>query len=1334
MKLNPSHFLLAIAATALLALTAVLPARADYSNTVMSLKPVAYWRLNESAVPAVNYGVGTATNRGALGPAANGTYYHSSTAQQPGAVAGNPGVLFNGSSQYVEVPYSPVLNTNGPFSVEFWANQTVVAAGAKSGVMSFSGNTGFLFYTDNNGPNWGFRVFHGTGRTYLVDTTGPANEPNTWYHVVGVFDGAFVHIYVNGVENVAPLPIGGSGYVPNTTAPLRIAAGNPAGGASLFFPGWMDDVAIYPRALTATQIAAHYAAATTNAPGYAAQILADSPTGYWRLDEPILPPEPVATPNTVTNLGSWSAAANGTFYAGDMNTGTPGVPYPGFGINNTAGLFTGAVGSYIEIPPQNVAPVSALTITCWAKRNGVSDFWNMIYSHPNDLGLPTAGASVPVTGIGFGDSTLRNNQRGFYKGDTANTGNYGWEPSPSILMPEQEWTFLAMTVDATNNMVIYQNGNSVTNNTAYGTHDFSTVASFIGKKQKYFGFGGGEVNGFRGTIDEVAIFDQALTKAQILQLLDAAQVPPLILVQPQAPPPPVYEGTPLSLFVVADVASSTTPLAYQWTKNGIAIPGQTATNYTVSSLATGDSGSYAVVLNNTYGAVTSSIVALTVMTGPPVFVQAPQAIQRFAGGTATFTTTASGSPPLSYQWSFNDISVPGATASSYTVSGVGAGDVGNYSVLVTNPYGSTNSAAAALTILPVSGAYAAEVAAGGAVSYWRFNETSGTTANDYMGGVNGVNVAMNYGTNGPLPTSSPTHFVGMENNNKAYNFNGASEVRLPKSFALNRDAFSIVAWVRADTAAPFLNIMAQGGNLWRFHLNDDASKLELVTPGLSGAALVGMISVVDGVWHQVAAVYDGARKYIYVDGALDISASSGGLLRTNADIVTIGSQGDFRWNGDLDEVAVYGRGLSETEVVNLYRAATSAAGAPQIVTQPISQTVFAGQPASLSVAVLGGAPYTYQWKHAGTNLPGATKQTLTIPSAFYTDAGTYSVTVTGAATPPATSQTATLTVVVPPELTLFANVTNALVLHLKFDGNFLDVSGRNNNGTAQGTVPGPTFVAGKIGNNAVHVDSEADLSGGNPVCTNANYVTLGEPPDLRFGADTNFTVAYWVKIPAREIYTEFPVLCNSFGGTFSPGMYFGTDWNDTSPGEGGGAAWWISSPGKHLATTTCLTGPYFINDGNWHHLLFSFDRTAYAVTYLDGVPIDSTSIVGGGDLDLPGQVFNIGQDTTGTYPWFGLAGPKAEAVIDDFGIWRRALSPTEAESIYLVGQNFGRSFDSYGPVKLTFQLSGAGFDLIWQAGTLQESDTVNGTYLPVASAPYYHVTPSAAKKFYRVRL
>ncbi len=101
--------LLAASATGLLALAAVLPARADYSNTVMALHPVGYWRLNEPVSPTLNYALGTATNSGSIGVVANGTYYHSCTLQEPGVLTGDPCVKLDGTSPYIEVPYSPVL-------------------------------------------------------------------------------------------------------------------------------------------------------------------------------------------------------------------------------------------------------------------------------------------------------------------------------------------------------------------------------------------------------------------------------------------------------------------------------------------------------------------------------------------------------------------------------------------------------------------------------------------------------------------------------------------------------------------------------------------------------------------------------------------------------------------------------------------------------------------------------------------------------------------------------------------------------------------------------------------------------------------------------------------------------------------------------------------------------------------------------------------------------------------------------------------------------------------------------------------------------------------------
>src|SRR5690606_29682963 len=88
----------------------------------------------------------------------------------------------------------------------------------------------------------------------------------------------------------------------------------------------------------------------------------------------------------------------------------------------------------------------------------------------------------------------------------------------------------------------------------------------------------------------------------------------------------------------------------------------------------------------------------------------PQSISRDVGQNATFTVTASGSVPLSYQWPFNDVDLSdggqfsGVHTASLTVTSVALGNEGNYSCVVSNSAGSAESNPAALTFsyIPVT--------------------------------------------------------------------------------------------------------------------------------------------------------------------------------------------------------------------------------------------------------------------------------------------------------------------------------------------------------------------------------------------------------------------------------------------------------------------------------------------------------------------------------------------------------------------------------------------------------------------------------------------------------
>jgi hypothetical protein len=96
--------------------------------------------------------------------------------------------------------------------------------------------------------------------------------------------------------------------------------------------------------------------------------------------------------------------------------------------------------------------------------------------------------------------------------------------------------------------------------------------------------------------------------------------------------------------------------------------------------------------------VTSAPVAITVNPAAPGIVSQPQNQTVAAGSTATFSVTASGSAPLTYQWRFNGTNLPGANSASLSLFNVQPQQAGNYSVVVSNAAGTVTSGNAVLTI------------------------------------------------------------------------------------------------------------------------------------------------------------------------------------------------------------------------------------------------------------------------------------------------------------------------------------------------------------------------------------------------------------------------------------------------------------------------------------------------------------------------------------------------------------------------------------------------------------------------------------------------------------
>ena len=182
-------------------------------------------------------------------------------------------------------------------------------------------------------------------------------------------------------------------------------------------------------------------------------------------------------------------------------------------------------------------------------------------------------------------------------------------------------------------------------------------------------------------------------------VVDSGAIAPLISTQPQSLV--VLQGSEAVFAVVAD---GTSPLSYQWRKNGVDITGANAPMLKLPATALADAGSYSVAITNPVGSVMSAAATLTVnASGPPTLVAPtivtpPASATVNAGNTASFAVAVTGTGPLTYQWRRNGTAIGGASGAVYTIPTVAAADVGAYTVVVSNSAGSVTSGPATLTV------------------------------------------------------------------------------------------------------------------------------------------------------------------------------------------------------------------------------------------------------------------------------------------------------------------------------------------------------------------------------------------------------------------------------------------------------------------------------------------------------------------------------------------------------------------------------------------------------------------------------------------------------------
>jgi hypothetical protein len=179
--------------------------------------------------------------------------------------------------------------------------------------------------------------------------------------------------------------------------------------------------------------------------------------------------------------------------------------------------------------------------------------------------------------------------------------------------------------------------------------------------------------------------------------VNAAAAAPSITTQPSNQTVSVGQTATFSV-----TATGTAPLTYQWKKGGAPIAGATAASYTTPVTTLGDNASsFVVVVGNSVSAQTSTSATLTVdaaATAPSITSQ-PRNQTVTVGQTATFSVTASGTTPLTYQWKKNGSAIAEATASTFTTPATASGDNGSaFLVVVSNAAGSQTSTTVHLAV------------------------------------------------------------------------------------------------------------------------------------------------------------------------------------------------------------------------------------------------------------------------------------------------------------------------------------------------------------------------------------------------------------------------------------------------------------------------------------------------------------------------------------------------------------------------------------------------------------------------------------------------------------
>ncbi len=879
---------------------------------------------------------------------------------------------FNGSYQYAQVPASSKWAFgSADFSIELWFKLTSPAASqaflaCDSGAF---GNNKWIFWLDNGALE--MHVFNAGGGASYVGSVAYSPSLNQWHHLAITRSGSTFTLYADGaVISRATSNV----VIPDAGAPLTFGSAE----GTFFLGGAEDEIAIYNRALSEADIKFIYLAG-----------------GLGKCSGPIAPvvlTQPQSQTVYAGTLVTLSTLVSGTGPLACQwvlnGTNLPAATSPTLVLTNTqvadSGAYSLVVSNAYGMITSAVATLTVNARSCADVSNGLLGWW--------------AGEGTAQDSFGTNHGALVNGA-GFIAGEVGQAFNFNLSGGQCVIVPYSPALALGVV-----------------------SNDFTIelwMRPTAGGFQPLVGNDGGGVqnNSWAFSLND-----------NVLELLAANPTRGSAIIRSFTFTPALsqwhhvavtHNGTVFSFYGDGVLLSAVT--------NSVAMPnpGTALTFGRLVNAYVGNATKYfrgamdeialynrALSGTDIAGIYAAGYVGRCVTPAAPVVVGQPTSKSATVNATVSFSASASGLAPFSYQWLFNGSPLAGATNSTLILAGLQYTNAGGYSFLVSNAFGSSTSALATLTVDPPTCASITN----GLVSWW--------TAEGNLGDLAGTNV---------LTLVNGTGYTAGEVG-QAFSFNGVNQyaqAAANSAWGFGTNDFTIELWVKLAANGTYALLADDAGtynaNKWIFWVNGGVLQLHVNGPA-SGPVYLGSGSFnPSNQWHHVAVTRSGSTFTLYADGAVSSTATSFVNIPNSGVPLTLGSaEGQFFLNGAEDEVAIYSRALSLDEISSIYVAGSIGKCLPPIpptiFTQPLSKVVPSWANVSFTVGVFGPAPLNYQWQLNGVNLPGATNALLALTNVTGADAGNYSVIVTNLSGS-VVSSNALLTVLPPPSLVQVSSVT-----------------------------------------------------------------------------------------------------------------------------------------------------------------------------------------------------------------------------------------------------------------------------------------------------------------------